>query len=223
MTRGRIETTPAEQLAALCEARDRYKALADRLRDGADATGGPEEKSRAERDARRIANAYEKTIANVLASARTRESPEDASTSGRLWTGLMALSLLIFVAVAAVFLLGRGAVRTNAGAGAANMAAAVPKAENSNKLPAPGSVKADGPAAPVGTPAPGTRPAMVPRQQPAAARAADLKGRGRPRANAIRRPARDTGPSGDSGFVVKVLQPDGSLRDELFPPSTSLR
>lgn len=216
MIRGRIEATPAEQLEALQKARDQYKALADRLRD-ADTPGGPEERSRAEQDARRIANAYEKTIANILASSRVHEIPEDVSRAGRLWTGLLVLSLLIFLAIAAFFILGRGAGRENAGAGAANIAAAAPAAAN---RPAGGSVKTD---APVATPTPADRPAITPRQQPLAVRAADLKGRGRHRANAVRRPAGNAGPSGDSGFVVKVLQPDGSLNYEIFPPSTSLR
>ena len=174
MIRGRIEATPAEQLEALRKARDHYKALADRLRDSVDTPGGPEEKSRAEQDARRIANAYEKTIANILASSRTRESPQDASRAGRLWTGLMVLSLLIFLAIAAFFILGRGAERAKTGAGAANMAAAVPEAENKNSTPAPARRSVE-PDAPVATPA--APPAINPRQRPLAVRAADLKGR----------------------------------------------
>ncbi len=220
MIRGRIEATPAEQLEALRKARDHYKALADGLQDNVDTAGGPEEKSRAEQDARRIANAYEKTIANILASSRIREIPQDASRAGRLWAGLMVLSLLIFLAIAAFLILGRGAERANTGAGAANMAAAVPDAENKNSTQAParGSIKTD---APIATPT--APPAINPRQRPLAVRAVDLKGRARHRPNTIRHPAGDASPPADSGFVVKVLQPDGSLRDEVFPPSTSLR
>ena len=109
MTRGRIETTPAEQLIALQKVRDQYLALADRLRDSADAPGGAEEKARQERDARRIANAYEKSIANMATGCRTREIEVNGSRFGKLWTGLLALALVMLLAIAAFLILGRGA------------------------------------------------------------------------------------------------------------------
>ena len=80
MAQGRIEMSSAEQLVELRKARDRYKALADRFREEGDALasrfeseGDPiivmQEKLRHERDARRIASAYEKSIANIEASS----------------------------------------------------------------------------------------------------------------------------------------------------------
>jgi protein TonB len=65
MAYGRIEATPAEQLKALRETRDRYAARADRLRESTDLD--PEIKLAEERNARRIAHAYEKSIANSVA------------------------------------------------------------------------------------------------------------------------------------------------------------
>jgi len=76
MVHGRIEMSSAEQLVELRKARDRYKALADRFREEGDALTGRfesqgdpiivmQEKLKHERDARRIANAYEKSIANI--------------------------------------------------------------------------------------------------------------------------------------------------------------
>src|ERR1019366_9744831 len=67
MVHGRIETTPAEQLMGLRETRDRYAALADQLRKSTDPLLDPEKKLAEERNARRIVNAYEKSIANSIA------------------------------------------------------------------------------------------------------------------------------------------------------------
>jgi hypothetical protein len=212
MTRGRIETTPAEQLIALQKARDQYVALADRLRDSADAPGSAEEKARQERDARRIADAYEKSIANMITGVRNRETEVNGSRFGKLWTGLLGLSLVVLLAIAAFLVLGRGAAHVKPGA--VNAAATVPAAESqSGARPAePSSIPVHSPSVPA---------VARPPQQPPAVRAADSKGRGQHRANMVHRPGNDS-PS-DSGFVVKVLQPDGSLREEVFPPSTSLR
>ena len=97
MVQGRIEVTPEEQLQGLREARDRYVALADRLRDGADIQEIPEKKLELERDARRIANAYEKSIANSIArTAGARQARLFAlpSLSAGMW-------LTIFVVISA--------------------------------------------------------------------------------------------------------------------------
>jgi hypothetical protein len=221
MTRGRIETTPAEQLIALQKARDQYVALADRLRDSADAPGSAEEKALQERDARRIADSYEKSIANMVTGFRNRETGEEASRFGKLWMGVLAFSLVMLLAIAAFLILGRANVKP----GAVNAAMAVPAAESpgSTRPAAPSSIPVRSPSAPALTRQPEARPAISPPQQPPAVRAADSKGRGRHRANTIHRPVSDTNTPSDSGFVVKVIQPDGSLREEIFPPSTSLR
>ena len=63
MTHGRIETTPEQQLAELRVAYTRYTTLAEQWRD--DALTDPDERQAREQDARRIAHAYEKTIAST--------------------------------------------------------------------------------------------------------------------------------------------------------------
>jgi protein TonB len=66
MGHGRFEPSAAEQLVELRRSRDRYAALADRLHDGADPDLDPTETQARERDARRIAHAYEKSISNAV-------------------------------------------------------------------------------------------------------------------------------------------------------------
>lgn len=95
MVQGRIEVTPEEQLQGLRDARDRYAALADRLRDSAEPEGDLQKKLELERDARRIANAYEKSLANSMArTAGMRQARLFAlpSLSAGMW-------LTIFVAI----------------------------------------------------------------------------------------------------------------------------
>lgn len=59
----RREVPPAEQLENLRRARDHYYALADRIRDGeANSSETSEERLARERDARRIAAAYDKSF-----------------------------------------------------------------------------------------------------------------------------------------------------------------
>ena len=90
MMNARKEMSSAEQLVELRKARDRYKALADRFREEGDAAANQfesesdplivmQEKLKHERDARRIANAYEKSIANIVARS---EAMQQAQTSG---------------------------------------------------------------------------------------------------------------------------------------------
>jgi periplasmic protein TonB len=67
MIHGRIETTPQEQLEELRQAHARYIRLADDLKDETDSEADPEERKAREEDARRIAHAYERTIANTAA------------------------------------------------------------------------------------------------------------------------------------------------------------
>src|SRR5579863_10154200 len=62
----RIEPTPAEQLKALCKTRDHYVALAGQLHENTDPLLNPEIKLAEERNALRIAHAYEKSVANSM-------------------------------------------------------------------------------------------------------------------------------------------------------------
>lgn len=65
MIQGRIEPTPEQQLAELRKAFERYNLLADQLH--GDPEMDPGEREAREQDARRIAHAYEKSIANAMA------------------------------------------------------------------------------------------------------------------------------------------------------------
>ena len=94
MTAARQEIPPNEQLWALRHARDRYQALADGLKDDAAFEGPPEEKIMRELEARRIARAYEKSVANMVAHCRNRHVDLDASPSGSARTRFAVLAFL---------------------------------------------------------------------------------------------------------------------------------
>ncbi|MEP6829439.1 MAG: hypothetical protein ABI963_03805, partial [Rhizomicrobium sp.] len=96
MISARREMTSAEQLAGLREARDRYNALADKFRDEGDPLVVMEEKLKHERDARRIANAYEKSIANIVASSTLMQQAK-MSTPSAGSIGVKIAVLVIFV------------------------------------------------------------------------------------------------------------------------------
>jgi hypothetical protein len=229
MTKGRIETSPLEQLVALYEARDRYAALADRLQSEADTSENPEEKWEREQDARRIAQAYEKSIANMIASCRNRQIELHTSTSFGQVLRLATLSLLVAGAAAAGFFAFAhpAAHRTAAAYAQADTVAtknplAVPSTESrispgSASVPdsekeqmqdaAPAASKADTRrveqnsqlAQPIATPERARNPRRAGNRFGRAARDAEPAGRGR------------------GGFFVKVIQDDGSFKDEYFP------
>jgi len=91
MKHGRIETTPEQQLAELRQAYARYNTLADRLHDD-DAVDAQVRAAR-ERNARRIALAYEKSIAST---AMRMESMHQAHAQSRGFTRLAkGLSLML--------------------------------------------------------------------------------------------------------------------------------
>ena len=229
MTTGRIEATPLEQLAALYEARDRYAALADRLQNDADTSENPEEKWEREQDARRIAQAYEKSIANMIASCRNRQIELRASTSSGQALRLATLSLLVAGAVAAGFFVFAhptahriATAYAQAGTAATKNALAVPATESrisSGGVALPGSGREQ-----VRDAAPVTSNAGTPHaernSQVAQPIAAPERARNpRRTANRSGRAARDADISdrSRSGFYVKVLQDDGSFKDEYFP------
>jgi protein TonB len=95
MVHGRFEPSAAEQLLALRRSRDRYAALAEQLHDHTDPDLDPAETEARERDARRIAHAYEKSISNsVLRMTNAGQTHRFAmlSLGMRTW-------LTIFVAI----------------------------------------------------------------------------------------------------------------------------
>jgi len=83
MTHGRIETTPEQQLAELRQAYARYSTLAERLH--ADDAADAQVREARERNARRIALAYEKTIAST---AQRMESIHRTHADGAGFTRL---------------------------------------------------------------------------------------------------------------------------------------
>jgi len=200
MTAARKEIPPNEQLWALRHARDRYQALADGLKDDADFEGTPEEKITRELEARRIASAYGKSVANMVAHCRNRHVNLDASMSGSTRT---RFAILAFLAAA-----------TGTGASFVLSHLELPRIRVVFE-PAPGRV----------VPAAGSQttsnlapkpPAPVVQQStsfvppaPVEARQAVQRAPRRERS-----PPTATGP--DDGFAAKVLQPDGSLREEFF-------
>lgn len=101
---GRREVPLDEQLAGLEIARDRYHALADRVREEYSAADVPLLAWGQERAVRRIAQAYEKSIANLTAKAVSHPEPVRPQASATVeiprWQ-FMALFAMSIFAVAA--------------------------------------------------------------------------------------------------------------------------
>ena len=218
MAQGRIEMSSAEQLVELRKARDRYKALADSFREEGDALasrfeseGDPiivmQEKLKHERDARRIANAYEKSIANIEASSNLmQQAPSSRQGARNIGTRLAVLGFFLAAAATALvvgypafyrqglaYLAGVWASPKSAPAPAAPTPPVAPMDTAPPIEPAPAAAARQSPIAP--------KPAVVPKKR--AARIPEERGS---------KPA----PSKEGDFVVKVLQPDGTLKEQTF-------
>ena len=206
MIRGRIETTPSEQLIALRKARDHYMAIADHLKDGSrDTATNPEDRQR-ERDARRIASAYDKSIANMVAKMVRAGAPTRATS---FFNNLGMARPVFAVAVGLVALLAfvyPGRLETRSVK--ANVSSPT-RLQTRPKIT---------PAAPEKTTlANSTKAAAVstgltasPAHKPAAEHA-------HPAAKSLKSIAAHKGSNDeDSGFLVKVLQPDGTLKEVRF-------
>lgn len=97
MASGRVEATPDEQLQALRDTRDRYLARADRIKENTNALTDPQTLAE-ESNARRIANSYEKSIANSIKRmpvASQARPPKSQLFSLRTW-------LCIFIGISAI-------------------------------------------------------------------------------------------------------------------------
>lgn len=204
MAAGRKEIPPSEQLWGLRHARDHYQALADKLKDDPDFEGTPGEKRERELEARRIAGAYEKSVANMVASCRIRHVDLDPSEPGR--AGAHFAILFLFAATAG---------------GAAYFLLPHPDLPRIRILFEP-----DGgaPVTPKGSEKRAGNP--VPLASPQAAAFVRPAGAPAEIAPAIRptpRPefAESSGAPDPGGFVAKVLQPDGSLQEEFFKARTA--
>ena len=217
MAHGRIEMSSAEQLVELRKARDRYKALADRFREEGDALasrfeseGDPlivmQEKLKHERDARRIVSAYEKSIANIEASSSSMEQARSVGQGARNISTWLAV-LAFFLAATALIVGYPGFYRQGlaylSGVWESPKPTPAPAASN---LPG-GSTDAALPIVPPPAAAPQTSIAPKPVVAPTKRATPVSEDRG----NA---PVQAKEGSGD--FTAKVLQPDGTLKEQKF-------
>lgn len=225
MMNARKEMSSAEQLVELRKARDRYKALADRFREEGDAAanqfeseGDPlivmQEKLKHERDARRIANAYQKSIANIEASS---EAMQQVQTSR---PGVQSIAARLIVL--AVFLIAAGAIFLAVSYPGIYLQALANLPANfnfANRTAAPASIVTDthigaAPAAVTPPPAIETEPskpaptralAPVPPKKPVIAKPA----------KAAKAPAPALQDE-EGGFTAKVLRSDGTFEERHF-------
>lgn len=202
----------------LRKARDRYQALADQVRDDVDLLQQPEAKLARERDARRIAHAYEKSIQNMITSCRIRRIDTDASESGSVAVKVALAAFFVVAAGGTVLAVTRPAIPRAMIARIIGGDAAVPQAKSQNSV---AGAKAQMPAPQMPT-APPVPPAVQPaatahaavRATPPARKAEKIRQKSQPVKAAVK-------DAGSGSFVVKVLQPDGSLKEQSFPATPS--
>jgi len=216
MTRGRKEIPPSEQLLGLRKARDRYQALADQVRDDVDLLQQPAQKLAREQDARRIAHAYEKSIQNMITSCRIRRIDTDASESGSVAVKVALAAFFVVAAGGTVLAVTRPAIPRAMIARIVgdDAGVAAPQANNQKSAAA---AKAQMPARRVPT-APPVPPVVQPAAtahaavgaMPPARKAEKIPQKSQPVKAAVK-------DAGGGSFVVKVLQPDGSLKEQSFP------
>jgi hypothetical protein len=215
MVRGRIETTPSEQLVALRKARDRYVALADRFKDNPDSVTTRLEDHQRERDARRIASAYDKSITNMAAKmVRAGTASRTASFLNNLGMArpIFAIAVGSFAVVALIYPGIFEGLRANVKvAPQARIAPAVPAVQphiTADTLsPTPAMDKA---------PAAKRAPSAAASHAPTTLRPTAVAEQVRPLARPVKSPQEEK-EADDMGFVAKVLQPDGSLKEVHFP------
>ena len=216
MIRGRIESTPSEQLVALRQARDRYVALADHLKDSTGTVTTRLEDRQRERDARRIARAYDKSITNMAAKmVRAGATSRTATFINNLGMARPIFAVAVSV-LALVVLVYPGHFE---------------KLRASSKTPTPLPIASPPPLAQPAISSAVLAPKMDPRagksfapshsgvsHGPATLRPTAIAEPARPlarQAPAMRAPAKPKADA-DAGFVTKVLQPDGTLKEEHF-------
>jgi hypothetical protein len=214
--RGRIESTPSEQLVALRKARDRYVALADHLKDSSGTVTTRLEDRQRERDARRIARAYDKSITNMAANmVRAGTASRTATLINNLGMARPIFAVAVSVLALVVLVYPGHFEKLRAGI----------------KTPTP---------APIASPPSSAQPEMSsavlgPKMDPKAGKSFAPSHSGASHATATLRPtaiaeparplARQAPPirapakpniDADAGFVAKVLQPDGTFKEEHF-------
>ncbi|MGZ5920439.1 MAG: hypothetical protein ACXWLT_01590 [Rhizomicrobium sp.] len=216
MTRGRKEIPPSEQLLGLRKARDRYQSLADQVRDDVDLLQQPAQKLARERDARRIAHAYEKSIQNMITSCRIRRIDTDASESGSVAVKVALAAFLVVAAGGTVLAVTRPAIPramiariVGDDAGVAAPQAKIQNSAGKAQMSAPRT------APPV---PPAVQPAAIAHPVVRATRPARKAEKIRQKSQPVKAAVKD---AGGGSFVVKVLQPDGSLKEQSFPATPS--
>jgi len=199
MTAARREIPPNEQLWALRHARDRYQALAEKLKDDPHFEGSAEEKRAQELEARRFASAYEKSVANMVASCRTRRVDLEGPAPGNMRVRFAILALLAAaMGGAAYFVLPHPDLpRIRIWFEPAGGARATNNEPERAAIPASASLPQAATLVPAATAPMEIAPVVRPRPRPA-----------------FIEPSAAPDPGGE--FVAKVLQPDGSLREETF-------
>ncbi len=205
--------TPSEQLVELRKARDRYAAMADHLKTNPGPAMQRQDNRQRERDARRIADAYEKSIANMTSKMiRSKPAPTSFIDNLGMARPLFALAVAVVALLAVIYpgILETGRLRADAAAKPVHVVPAKsleavsggPKIENALQNTT--------------LPVPNPRPSLAPdaRHTASVLRPTAVAEQLRPSAksgNPMAR-ARDV----DDGFVTKVLQPDGTLKEEHF-------
>ena len=214
MVRGRIETTPSEQLVALRKARDRYVALADRFKDSSDTVTTKLDDRQRERDARRIASAYDKSITNMAAKMVRAGTPSRAASflnnlgmARPIFAVAIGLVALVALTYPGVF---KGLYDSGKIAPAGHVAPALPAVQP--------HITADmlAPAMDKG-PMPNRLPQAAAGHAPATLRPTAVVEQVHPLARPTRSAQPKISEADDAGFVTKVLQPDGSLKEVHFP------
>ncbi len=195
----------------LRKARDRYQALADQVRDDADLLQRPAQKLAREQDARRIAHAYEKSIQNMITSCRIRRIDTDASESGSVAVKVALAAFFVVAAGGTVLAVTRPAIPRAMIARIIGGDAAAPEAKSQNSIAATKAQMPAPPVPPAVQPAATAQPAV--RAMPPARKAEKIRQKSQPV-----KAAKD---AGGGSFVVKVLQPDGSLKEQSFPTAPS--
>lgn len=226
MAQSRREMSSAEQLVELRKARDRYKTLADNFRKEGDALaarfqdeGDPlivmEEKLKQEQDAQRIVNAYEKSIANIVASSEAMRQAQTLAPSARS-VGVRLIALAVFLIAAgaiALFVMYPGIYRQALAHLPVNWGI------TGHGTPAPVVTETSTPVPPVSVIPPPVAEKELPK--PAQRRRAPVIHTVPPKNALAAKPEKtvkvpDPAARDEGGFSAKVLQPDGTLKEQYF-------
>ncbi len=225
MMNARREMSSAEQLVELRKARDRYKALADRFREEGDAVASQfesesdplvvmQEKLKHERDARRIASAYEKSIANIVARSEAMQQAQTSTPGVRSLVARLIAFVVFLIAAGALFL-------AVANPGVYRQALAyLPASWNFAKQPVPAPAPAIHDVPVIAPPTALASPPVIEKEQsrPLPPKRALVTAPVLPKKPVTAKPAKAADPAiqDEGGFTAKVLLPDGTFEERHF-------